>query len=75
MKPHGALYIYNAVQSPISPVLIQRSLDLIGPFPPYRAPLALVLAPGPGPPFPSKLGDSECCAPSGRRWIGKLVKA
>ena len=34
MKPHG------------------RSLDLIGPFSPmykYKAPLALVLAPGPGP--------------------------
>ena len=64
---------YNAVQGLIYPVLIQISLDLIGPFPSYRAPLALVLAPGP--PFPSKLGDSECCAPSGRRWIGKFVKA
>ena len=64
---------YNAVQGLILPVLIQISLDLIGPFPSYRAPLALVLAPGP--PFPSKLGDSECCAPSRRRWIGKFVKA
>ena len=37
---------YNAVQGLHLPVLIQRSLDLIGPFSPlykYTAPLALVL--------------------------------
>ena len=32
---------YNVVQGRILPVLIKRSLDLIGPFPSYRAPLAL----------------------------------